>query len=287
MEPLELFKALIDLDSMKRYVITENLRRAIRENSCSMRSMSQQLGFTVKNMLSNQSINEHHWQKLRDFLELDNLQLKPFEHDYAKNLGIHSFSQPIKNVKKSEDLAEFIGILLGDGCLCRNCIYVACDKRWNNYIEYLKVLFTQLFGVDFKVKIHPTKNVVYLYYYSKKLMEILLNLELERGDKIINNLGIPSWIKENPSFAKRCIRGLIDTDGNVHFCTRERRHYVGFTNLNKQLFQDFKDVTLQLGYSFAKANPRNVCLYRKDQVAHFIQTIQPRKAIRAGLLPRQ
>ena len=266
---------------MKRYVITPRLRDAIKTHSSSMRFMSQQLGFSVKNILHyNLSINEYHWQKLQRFLELEHLQLNLFEHDYAKNLGIYSFSRPIKTVEKSEDLAEFIGVLLGDGSLCRNCISIACDKRWNDYIEYLKVLFTQLFGVDFKVRIHPLKNVVYLYFYSKKMMEMLLDLDLKRGDKIFNKIIIPSWIKENALYLKRCLRGLIDTDGCVYFCKREKRIYVGFTNHNIPLLEDFKVCAKKVGYSFAKGNKWNCCLYRKDEVKRFIDDIQPVKASR-------
>jgi len=77
---------------------------------------------------------------------------------------------------------------------------------------------------------------------------------------------------------------LIDTDGCVYYCKREQRHYVGFTNHDKQLFQDFKDVTLSLGYSFVKGNATNVCLYRKDHAARLVQTIRPLKALRAGLI---
>ena len=265
---------------MKRYVITENLRRAIRTSNYSMRAMSYRLGFTVKNMLSNHSINECHWQKLQRILQLPSLQLQEYEQDYAKNFGTYAFSAPIKLVKKSEDLAEFIGILLGDGSLCRNCISVACDKRWNDYIIYLEKLFNCLFDLSFKVRIHPVKNVVYLYFYSKKLMEILLSLELKRGDKILNKITIPSWIKENSTYMKRCLRGLVDTDGCVYFCKRERQVYVGFTNHNIPLLEDFKLCAKKVGYSFAKGNKWNCCLYRKDEVKHFINDIQPVKATR-------
>lgn len=273
---------------MKRYVIPPVLRQAIRENPCSMLAMSRQLGFTVKNIwYYNHSINESHWNKLRDFLGLHYLQLKAYQQDYVKNLGTNAISLPIKPVSENADLAELIGIILGDGNICRNCVKIAFDKRWPEYIPYVHSLFTKVFGLAMKTYIHPIKNVVYLYCNNQYVVQKLIELGLLRGDKILNNVGIPQWIKENKIYMGCCIRGLIDTDGNVHFCTRERRFYVGFTNLDQQLFQDFKEITLKLGYSFAKANPRNVCLYRKDHVARFIQTIQPRKAIRAGLLPRQ
>ena len=53
--------------------------------------------------------------------------------------------------------------------------------------------------------------------------------------------------------------------------------YIKFTNFNPQLLKDFKEITLKLGYSFAKANKNNLCLYRKDEVANFIKDISPLK----------
>ncbi|GEM_PF-6959147 len=47
---------------------------------------------------------------------------------------------------------------------------------------------------------------------------------------------------------------------------------------------DFKNATNSLGYSFAKGNKYNFCLYRKNEVVRFINDIQPHKAIKWGLL---
>jgi len=147
--------------------------------------------------------------------------------------------------------------------------------------EYVNELFRRIFNFKFKKKVYQKTNQAYLYYYNQNLIRELLKLGLKRGDKIKNNLGIPNWIKSNRIYSKRCVRGLIDTDGCMYFCKRERHIYIKFTNFNQQLLDDFKEVTKSLGYSFTKANRRNACLYRKDDVVRFINDIKPLKANKA------
>ena len=52
-----------------------------------------------------------------------------------------------------------------------------------------------------------------------------------------------------------------------------------FTNFNRRLLLEFKDLALKLGYHFANSNSKNICLYRKNEVIRFINEIKP---VRAG-----
>lgn len=113
------------------------------------------------------------------------------------------------------------------------------------------------------------------------MAKVLISFGLKRGDKITNQVRIPEWIKQDSDFSKRCIRGLIDSDGCVYFCKRDRHTYIKFTNHNLFLLSDFRAVAKSLGYNFAKANKWNVCLYRKDEVVRFINDVKPFKPIGA------
>ena len=105
----------------------------------------------------------------------------------------------------------------------------------------------------------------------------MIDFGLKRGDKIVNQLGVPAWVKENEKYSKRCLRGLVDTDGSIIFSKRDKQISINFTNHNYQLMQDFKEIALKLNYHFAKANWRNTRLYRKEEVARFINDIKPFK----------
>ncbi len=265
---------------MKRYKITEELRNAIRNNSFGINQLTKRAGFNVKNFYRlNQSINENHLNRLKELLNINPL-LEEYKQNYAKNLGKYSNNPYIlKKLEYSEDLAEFIGIMLGDGHFHRRGVKIAFDKRTVGYINYVNELFKKLTNAPLTLLVLTRNNAAYLYFYSSKFAEELTTFGLVQGDKIKNNVGIPSWIKENPEYVRRCIRGLIDTDGCVYICKRDRQKYVKFTNFNRRLLLEFKELALQLGYHFASANQKNICLYRKDEVVRFINEIKP---IRAG-----
>ncbi|MBS3155010.1 hypothetical protein J4404_00755 [Candidatus Woesearchaeota archaeon] len=263
---------------MKRYLINNELKESIRKSGYSLRQISQILGFKVKNIYCrNLSINENHLNKLINLLNLK-IKLKEIKIDHTKNLGKYANSMPVKPIRKNKELAEFIGIILGDGSIYKNTLNITFDKRNTSYIEYVNNLFEEIFNLKFKKRINPKKNEAHLYYYNKNLIERLVKLGLKRGDKIKSQVGIPSWIKNSKLYSKRCIKGLIDTDGCIYFCKREKHIYIKFTNFNQQLLNDFKEVTKNLGYSFAKANNKNACLYRKNEVVRFINNIKPCKS---------
>ena len=262
---------------MKRYLITEGLKQAIRDNKYSMREMSTILGFEVKNIYcKNISIREDHLQKLNSFLKI-NFNQKEIVFDFIKNLGHYAFTKPIKKVNKSEDLAELIGIMLGDGNMWHTSIRIAFDKRNKIYIDYVEKLFYRIFDIPLKKITINSTNQAYLYCCNKLASQRLLDFGLKRGDKIKNNVGIPKWINENINYTRACLRGLIDTDGCIYKCKREKQMYIKFTNFNSTLLKDFKDLTVLMEYHFARANKNNWCLYRKEEVVRFIKEIKPLK----------
>lgn len=50
---------------------------------------------------------------------------------------------------------------------------------------------------------------------SVELSKFLVSIGLCVGDKIRNQIDVPGWIFEDQEYIKGCIRGLIDTDGNI------------------------------------------------------------------------
>lgn len=269
---------------MKRYLITSKLRNYIKKSQYSIRELNNLLGFEIRNILNkNTTIRGDHLQRL-EFLFNTRFKLKEIYLDYGKNLGKNAFTRPINKIHRSNDLAEFIGIMLGDGNIWENRVRIAFDKRNTNYILYVEELFKKIFGIKLKREIVKDTNNAYLYVNNRFVIEELFKIGLKRGDKIKNNLGIPDWIKQNKTYPKFCVRGLIDTDGCIYTCKREKQRYIKFTNFNKQLLSDFKELTNTLGYSFAKANKNNWCLYRKEEVVKFIKEIKPLKAIQGAVV---
>lgn len=263
---------------MKRFKIINGLKSSIRNSKLSLRELNNLLGFEIRNILNkNKTINENHLRKIEKVLN-KRFNLKEIKLDFTKNLGNYSFTKPRNKIKKNPDLAEFIGIMLGDGNLWDNRIKIAFNKDEKEFFNYVKKLFEEIFGIIPKQESSKISKGAFLVCTNKFATEELIKFGLKRGNKLKNKLGIPNWIKENKNYSRRCLKGLIETDGCIYFSKRDKQIYVKFTNFNKKLLEDFLKITKNLGYAFAKANNENVCLYRKDEVANFIKEIKPIKS---------
>lgn len=145
----------------------------------------------------------------------------------------------------SEDLAEFIGIMLGDGTVSKNHIAVtlhALDDR--SYSTHVILLVKHLFGVDPKVYDRKNRKAIAITVARKRLVEYLIHMGLPSGDKNKNGAKVPDWILGNEQYAKACMRGLFDTDGTVfdHRYKSKSRLYVykkiSFSSASEQLRND-------------------------------------------------
>ncbi len=162
--------------------------------------------------------------------------------------------------KPTEELAEFIGIMLGDGNIHEidgKGIYqvrIAGHKIDDAaYFDYLEKLFINLFGK--KPSFYKSKNrkTIYLTKQSKDVVHTLKHFGLIPGNKTKNNCGIPSWIFSNNKFLKACVKGLIDTDGSVYPKTKKHKTpTIYFTSAIPELRQDFKKALQNLNYKCSK-----------------------------------
>jgi len=168
------------------------------------------------------------------------------------NKGILA-KKPFKKPKFSEELAEFVGILLGDGCISQNQITVTFSaKDENGYLLFVADLVKKLFDVPFGIYKDKHFSAVVLAISRTGLIDFLVkDIGMKRGNKVRQQVDIPNWIKENRKFLKACVRGLIDTDGTVFIhsykVNNKIYHYkkIAFSNQSKPLitavYQFFKD----------------------------------------------
>ncbi|MES3031766.1 MAG: LAGLIDADG family homing endonuclease [Patescibacteria group bacterium] len=119
----------------------------------------------------------------------------------------------IKIPKKNKSLAEFVGIMLGDGGIAPYHVSISLSDQEMNYIAYIKKLSYQLFGVLPKVYKRKKAEAVDLVIQRKQLVDFCQHIGLVLGNKVRQQIDIPQWVKESEIFSRACIRGLVDTDG--------------------------------------------------------------------------
>ncbi len=143
---------------------------------------------------------------------------------------LKSHRKPVLLPKHSAELAEFFGVMMGDGGInnpwqAKITLNAVKDK---NYCEYLTKLIENLFGITPVVRKQKYKKAVVIYIDSVTIVDFLVNNGLIRGNKLMNGLRIPLWILGNKSYEIACIRGLMDTDG----CLFIHRHTVSGKKYN-------------------------------------------------------
>ena len=161
---------------------------------------------------------------------------------------------PFKKTLPSSELAEFMGIMMGDGGMSNYQLSITLhhldDKK---YGQYVAKLMKKLFGVVPTIRHIPKISVNTFTISRTELVKHLCGLGLVIGNKIRQQIDIPDWIKNNKQYRIECIRGLIDTDGSVviHKYFSGGKHYaykkLDFTSRSTLLLRSVSDILTELG----------------------------------------
>jgi intein/homing endonuclease len=213
--------------------------------------------------------------------------LKSLGDNWGQVKGGNNSDGNLKEIKipeRTEELAEFWGILLGDGNVQKISGYKIGTYNINitghsildkDYLlNFVKPLGEKLFGLDGKTYYSKYCKAIHLSFYGRKIVDFFEREGFKPGDKIKNQVTIPSWIKENPVFLAACLRGLHDTDGCFYRLARQNSYQIGFTNHNRALLNDAMDGLLSLGICVSKIiDDRKYVITKKSEIAKFYKLI--------------
>lgn len=185
--------------------------------------------------------------------------------------------------KLTEELAEFVGILLGDGGITPGQCAVTLNREADKeYVGYVAALGKKLFGEEPKKFYHKHDKAVILYYHGTLLIQYLLSLGLKIGSKVKQQVGIPDWINASQQFKIACLRGLMDTDGGVFLHTysvnKKKYHYktICFTNRSMPLLLFVFDTLQEMNFTpklIHRVENKKVWLYNAIEVERYLQVI--------------
>ncbi len=177
------------------------------------------------------------------------------EGKYKSN--IIALCKPIRKPRYSQALAEFVGIILGDGSIGKSQISITLhsedDKEYSKFVvKLIKKLFNVYVGIcyrkDVKATSYNVSRTELIYFCIEKL-------GLKKGNKIKQQVDIPDWIKENKLYSIACVRGLVDTDG----CIFTHRYKVNgkFYNYKKLSFTSYSKPLRYSVFKIMKDNGLN------------------------------
>jgi len=172
--------------------------------------------------------------------------------------------------KRSENLAELIGIMLGDGNIfaferCQR-LTISCNGSYKTYTKHIKDLVRDIFKKEPSILKRSKANCHDVCLY---MQDIGKALELPVGNKIKNKVKIPLWILSRKRYIRRCLRGLFETDGCYGLSKKYHVEYMEFCSRSESLRQSVYKALISLGYSPQISN-KYVRLAKKDQVRRFI-----------------
>lgn len=186
----------------------------------------------------------------------------------------------IKIPKKSKLLAEFVGVMLGDGGVNRYHTSVTLSSEEKLYILYVSNMIRNLFGVTPKVYQLKGTKAVRIAVNRKQLVDFCQDIGLVLGNKVRQQVDVPTWIKQNKTFAKECLRGLVDTDGcfynNSYYVKGKKYSYfkIVFTNSSLPLILFVYESLSKMGIrSSVQRNRKEVRIVESKAVLKYIEKV--------------
>ncbi len=206
---------------------------------------------------------------------MSQLRRKQFPERYPNCPTPRSYSLP----KLSNDLAEFIGIILGDGGITPYQLKITLNSQEEKkYIIFVSNLLHKLFHAAPAIYQRKNEHTCNVALAGIGLVNMLSQLGVSPGSKVLRQADVPDWIKNNKKYATACLRGLMDTDGCVyhhnHISHGARCFNLGltFTNRSRPLADFVFRTLLSLGLT-AKRTIDGVYVYRKENVDRYFSIV--------------
>jgi intein/homing endonuclease len=185
-------------------------------------------------------------------------------------------------LEHNENLAELIGISLGDGHLSKGQLQITSDINEQQYSLYISKLMNKLF--QNKSSIYERSNARIVCISGENLVKQLNALGLVCGNKVKNQVRIPDWIRNNQEFYNSCLKGLFDTDGCIfidkHNIKETNYSNIGiaYTSFSKPLLRDIFNGLSILGLHPTISTPNRIMVRRKKDVIAFFEQVNPNNA---------
>lgn len=172
-------------------------------------------------------------------------------------------------------LAEFMGILYGDGCVSvySTAIYLnsIVDKKYS------------LFVVKLAKNLFPGASVT--IQYCKRAHMIIIQISAKMVSDYLKQIGfdksrlIPQWIDKDLNFTYSFIRGLFDTEGSVGFKKFKGKtgnylyKQLAFTNKNDNLLKFVSEKLEKFRLKPTMFSKKNIYISNPYNIKKFINII--------------
>lgn len=178
---------------------------------------------------------------------------------------------------KDGNLAELIGVILGDGHIRKypRTEELSIFSNSNNlgFIKRYSDLVEKIFKHKPAITKHGRKNCTRIRIYQKNIAS---RLDMPYSPRGLLRIKVPAWVLKDNKLIVRYLRGLYEAEG-CHCIHKPTSTYkVFFSNVNLSMLNNVFRLVKKLGYCPHKDNLR-VQISRKKEVFEFLDLIQFRK----------
>jgi hypothetical protein len=210
--------------------------------------------------------------------------------DAMKNRGVDNFKEWREEAKQSGripssypelvkggDLAELIGVILGDGHIQKfprtERLLIFSNASNTGFVERYTTLVEQVF--DKKPTVYKVKGqeCVRIGIYQKHISE---RLGIPAGARKNLDLPVPDWILSNNDYVVRYLRGLYEAEGSESHHAATSTHKFSFANMNQSILENVYGLMAYLGFH-PSMDSKRVQLSRKSEVQSAIELLEFRK----------
>jgi len=169
-------------------------------------------------------------------------------------------------LQKSGDLAELIGVILGDGyigkCPRTEDLTIISNSNNQGFVERYSRLVKKFFKKEANIYKRKSSNCTQIRIYQK---DISKRLGISAGARKNKKIKIPGWILGNKRYLIRYLRGLYEAEGcfSVHRPTYTFKFL--FANQNKSLLKNVYQALKILGFHPHKSKYK-IQISKKEEV---------------------
>ncbi len=174
--------------------------------------------------------------------------------------------------KYSSDMAEFFGIMFGDGHVSHFQVQVSLGTKEILYAQYIQSLIAKIFKATPKI---CTRSTGYhdVYLGSTQVTSWLFKQGLV-SNKVKAQVDIPAWIFTKPIFMESFLRGFFDTDGSVYKLRFGIQ--ISLTNHSFPILISLHKMLSELGYSPSAVSTQRIYLTKVRDLERFFKEIKPK-----------
>ena len=182
-----------------------------------------------------------------------------------------------KDFKKNGDLAELIGVVLGDGTITKyprtEEVRIFSNSNNKGFVSRYEMLVEKIFEKSPSVIKEKNANCIKICLYQK---EISKRLGVPIGKRAEAKIVVPGWILGNKKYIVRYLRGLYEAEGSFSVHEKTYTHKFQFSNKNKYMLDNVYKLLVILGFH-PHISPTQIQISRKAEVYKAIELLEFRK----------